>query len=62
MNGKDQTWIQVITIDGTPTRIRIMRPNQPVEDIEISHIEALNLASDLMSSIPFHKAKFDAKI
>ena len=62
MNGKDQIWVRVITMDDTPTRIRIMRPDQPIEDIEISHIEALNLASDLMSSIPFHKAKFDAKV
>ena len=54
-------YLDVITIDGQMPRLRIARPDQKVEDIELTYYETLMLTSKLLDAVPFHKAKFEGE-
>jgi len=57
-----KVYYDIITIAGHMPRLRISRPDEKVEDHELTYYDALILASKLMDAVPFHKAKFNDKI
>ena len=53
------TYVKVIKWANGTRQLRITRPDQKPEDIEISHYDALMIASDLLSSIQYKVIKND---
>lgn len=51
------TYVKIISWPNGTRQLRINRRDQPPEDIEISNFEALQLAADLLKSIPYSKVQ-----
>lgn len=51
--------IQIPTENGWKYRLRINHPEQPPQDFEISNYNRLQLAAELLDSIPYKAVKDD---
>ena len=52
-----RTYLKVVSWNNGTRQMRICRPDQKPEDIEVSNFEALQIAADLLKSIPYSKVQ-----